>query len=133
MTTQTSSTPATDGLASTIQRYFDLMYDCDVSRFDEVFHPTAQLHGVVAGKLTFWPAQTYREVLASRTPPSRANAPRFEKVLMQDMASDDQALVKVRVLIHDREFVDHLCLLRIDGDWRITAKTFHLDREGATA
>jgi len=55
----TTSTPA--DLESTVRRYFDLMYDCDVQHFDEVF-------------------------------------------------------------------VDHLSLLRTGGSWRITAKTFHLER-----
>ena len=117
-----------DGLLSAVQRYFDLMYDCDVEHFDEVFHPTAQLHGLVDGRLTVWPAANYREVLLNRTAPRAAKAPRQEEVLHVDAASAAQALVKVRVRIHEKVFVDHLSLLLIDGGWRITAKTFHLEQ-----
>jgi len=122
----TTATPA--DLESAVRRYFDLMYDCDVQHFDEVFHPTAQLHGMIGGQLTVWPNSAYREVLANRIPPCAARAPREEEILLVDAVGDDQALVKVRVRIHDKVFVDHLSLLRTGGSWRITAKTFHLER-----
>lgn len=32
-------------LMEAVQKYFDLMYDCDTSRFDDVFPPTVHLHG----------------------------------------------------------------------------------------
>src|ERR1700734_3913241 len=52
---------AIQGLTEAVQRYFDLLYDVDLSRFDQVFCPTAQLHGLRDGKLVMWPAETYRE------------------------------------------------------------------------
>lgn len=114
-----------------IQRYFDLMYDCDVSRFDQVFHPTAQLHGVRDGALTVWPAATYREVLSKRQAPKSVGAPRQDEILMIDFTSPDQALAKVRVRIHQNVFVDYLTFLKIDGEWRITAKAFHVELSDA--
>lgn len=107
------------------------MYTCDVSRFDKVFHPTAHLHGILDGALTAWSAPIYKEILLSRTAPSTVNAPRDDEILLLDLVSDHQAMVKVRVRIHDRVFVDHLCWLLIDGAWRITSKTFHLESAGA--
>jgi hypothetical protein len=38
-----------DGLLRAVREYFDLMYDSDVSRFDRVFRPTAQLHWILDG------------------------------------------------------------------------------------
>jgi hypothetical protein len=35
-------------LHAALERYLELMYDCDVSRFDDVFAPTVQLHGLTA-------------------------------------------------------------------------------------
>jgi Putative lumazine-binding len=66
-----ASAEAIAEFSQAIQRYFNLMYDCDTSKFDQVFHPTAQLHGVRNGALTMWPAATYREVLAKREAPKR--------------------------------------------------------------
>jgi len=118
---------ARDGLTEAVQRYFDLVYDGDVSRFEAVFRPSAQLHGLRNGEMVVWPAPTYRDVLASRPSPKALNAPREEEILLMDFASADQALVKVRVRIGATVFVDYLSYHR-DGDWRITAKSFHVER-----
>src|SRR5262245_42890144 len=101
-------------LLEAVQRYFDLMYDCDVSRFDRVFRQTAQLHGFRDGQMTMWPAQTYKDILASRQSPKALGAPRQEQVLLVDFASHTQALVKVRVRINAIVFVDYLTYHRID-------------------
>ena len=53
-------------LVDAVQRYFDLMYDCDVSKFYNVFTSTAQLHGFRDGKMTRWTASEYEGVLAKR-------------------------------------------------------------------
>lgn len=123
------SHPDISGLTDAVQRYFDLMYDSDVTRFDRVFRASAQLHGFRAGQMTAWPAATFREIIAGRPSPKSQNAPREEEILLMDFASADQALVKVRVRIDAVVFVDHLSYHRIDGDWLITAKAFHVERQ----
>src|SRR5262245_10024262 len=95
-------------LLEAVQRYFDLLYDCDVSRFDSVFRSTAHLHGFRQGKMTMWSAQAYRELLASRQSPKSLGARRQEQVLLVDFASDAQALVKVRVRVNTIVFLDYL-------------------------
>jgi hypothetical protein len=119
---------AIQGLTAAVQRYFDLMYDSDPSRFDRVFRPSAQLHGFREGQMTMWPARTFKEVLASRPSPQSQNAPRQEEILLVDFASVDQALVKARVRINTIVFVDYLTYHCIDGDWLITSKAFHVER-----
>ena len=54
------------GLTDAVQRYFDLMYDSDVTRFDLVFRASAQLHGFRQGQMTMWPAATFKEIIAGR-------------------------------------------------------------------
>ena len=61
-------------LTESVGRYFDLMYDCDVSRFDRVFRNTANLHGFRNGAMTVWPADVYRDLLAKRTSPKSLGA-----------------------------------------------------------
>jgi hypothetical protein len=115
------------GLAEAVQRYFDLMYDCDTSRFDLVFRSTAQLHGFRNGEMTVWPAQTYKCILADRPSPKSLNAPRQDEILLVDIASTTQALVKVRVRINATVFVDYLTYHRIDGEWLVTSKGYHVE------
>ena len=45
-----------------------------------------------------------------------------------DFASATQALVKVRVRINAVVFVDYLTYHRIDGEWLIISKAYHVER-----
>jgi hypothetical protein len=121
--------PDISGLTDAVQRYFDLMYDSDVARFDRVFRSSAQLHGFRDGQMTMWPSATFKEIIAGRPSPKSQDAPRQEEILLVDFASTDQALVKVRVRINALVFVDYLTYHRIEGDWLITSKAFHVERQ----
>ena len=112
-------------LSDALQRYFNLMYDCDVSHFDLVFASTAQLHGFREGQMNCWPAAQYKQVLAGRTSPKTLGAPRDEQILLLDFSSASQALAKVRVQINDMVFVDYLSYHKIEGRWLVTSKAYH--------
>ena len=123
-----SEQPASASLLEAVEHYLTLMYDCDVSRFDQVFAPSAQLHGLRDGELHIIPAAEYRKRLASRISPRSKNAPRLQEVLLVDFASPTQAIVKVRVRIDTQQYLDYLSWHLIGGAWRITAKSFHVER-----
>lgn len=116
------------GLLDALQIYFDLMYDCDLAGFDDVFASSVQLHGFRDGAMICWSAQTYRGILAERRSPKSLGAPRADEILLIDFASPTQAFTKVRVRITTLIFVDYLTWHRIDGRWLITSKGFHLER-----
>jgi hypothetical protein len=115
-------------LLGAVERYFDLMFDNDVSRFEEVFASSAQLHGLRDGNLRLLPAQQYRNALASGPSPKSSGAPRLQEILLVDFASPTQAMVKVRVRIDKIQYLDYLSYHCIDGCWQITAKSFHIER-----
>src|SRR5258708_26571835 len=94
-----TESPALSSLLEAVERYFALMYDNDVSRFDEVFAPTAHLHGLRNTELRILPAHEYRKILESTPSPKSRGAPRIEEVLLIDLASPEQAVAKVRVRI----------------------------------
>jgi hypothetical protein len=114
-------------LIEAVERYFEMMFDYDVGCFDEVFAPTAQLHGLRDGGLRILTANQYRALLAAGPSPQSKNAPRHQAILLIDFASASQALVKVRVRIDATMYVDYLSFHRIDNAWLITAKSFHID------
>jgi hypothetical protein len=114
-------------MSDALERYFDLMYDCDVQNFDRVFASTAQLHGFREGEMNCWGAAHYKEVLAGRTSPKAQGAPRETQVLLLDFTSATQALAKVRVRINDMFFVDYLSYHKIAGTWLVTSKAYHLE------
>jgi hypothetical protein len=119
-------------LLGAIERYFDLMFDCDVSRFDQVFAQDAQLHGLRDGNLRLLPAQDYKSALASGPSPNSKNAPRQQEVLFVDLASATQAVVKVRVRIDTVQYLDYLSYHCLNDTWLITAKSFHVERRYET-
>ena len=119
---------AIETMAQAAQRYFDLMYDNDVSRFDEVFATSAQLHGLIDAAVRVLPAREYKAILAATPSPASKGAPRLEGILFVDVASPTQAMIKVRVRIDAIQYVDYLSYHRIDGTWLITAKSFHVER-----
>lgn len=117
-----------NSLIATVEQYFEVMYDSDVSCFDQVFAPTAQLHGFRDGNLRILPAAEYRNLLASNPSPKSKDAPRQQELLLVDFASPSQALVKVRVRIDTVLFVDYLSFHLIGTSWLVTAKSFHIER-----
>jgi Putative lumazine-binding len=116
-------------LMEALHKYFNLMYDCDTSNFDEVFRPTAHLHGFRDGEMKAWSTEVYKDILNKRQSPKSQNAARKDEILFVDFASPTQALVKVRVRISTLVFVDYLTWHRIDSKWLITSKGFHLQSD----
>ena len=123
------STACVTSLMEAVQAYFDLMYDCDTSRLDDVFYRSSHLHGFRDGKMVSWSMETYREILNRRQSPKSLDSPREDDVLLVDFASTTQALVKVRVRLSAMVFVDHLTWHQIDGKWLITSKGFHVESD----
>jgi hypothetical protein len=120
-------------LLEAVDRYFGLMFDNEVSRFDHVFASSAQLHGLHDGNLRLLSAQDYRSALASAQSSKAKNAPRQQEILLVDFASPTQALVKVRVRIDSVLYLDYLSYHSINGTWLITAKSFHVERRYKSA
>src|SRR5258705_544204 len=115
-------------LLDAVERYFDLMFDGDVSRFGNVFAPSAQLHGLRDGSLRLLSAQEFKNALAAGPSPKSRNAPRQQELLLVDFASPTQALVKVRVRIDTLLYLDYLSYHHVDSAWLITAKSFHIEQ-----
>ena len=123
-----TDTAALRALLVVVEQYFEMMFDSDVARFDRVFAPTAQLHGLRDEALRVLTAADYHDLLLKNPSPKSKGAPRQQEVLLVDFASPSQALVKVRVRIDAVLYVDYLCFHLIDGKWLVTAKSFHIER-----
>ena len=128
-----TKTTGVQTLPQAVQQYFDLMYNADVSNFDRVFRPTAQLHGLRDGKMRMLTALDYRGILTSAPSPKTQGANREEEILLLDFTSPDQALAKVRVRINTIVYVDYLNYHRVDGEWLVSSKSFHVESNSATA
>ena len=75
--------PSPAPLLEAVERYLALMYDCDVSRCDQVFAPTAQLHGLRDGKLNFYWIQVNNNLQAAPNS-SRETMPELEGIRFEE-------------------------------------------------
>ncbi|HZJ61977.1 MAG TPA: nuclear transport factor 2 family protein [Kofleriaceae bacterium] len=79
-------------------------------------------------KLSTITAQAFKDAIGSRPSLASRGARREDQILLVDLASPTQALVKVRAGWNAAMYVDYLTYHRIDGEWLITAKGFHIER-----
>ena len=107
-----------------LQIYFDVIHECDMEKFDRVFHPSSSLFTSVDGVMTLRPFVQYRTEMARRKSPKSINQPRIDEILTLNMLSTDIAFAQVRVQVMEKIFVDNLNLLRIGNDWMIVAKIY---------
>ncbi len=115
-------------ITAAVDGYLDLMYHAEDSRFPEVFHDAALIHGLRDGVLVAWSAPEFRAVMRGRPSPASTAAPRDQAILGVALVAPGLATATVRVRIGQTEFVDHLTLHGIDGRWLVTAKAFHVAR-----
>lgn len=106
------------------QSYFDLLYTCDVTKFDDIFHPDAQLQTVGKDGYAMLTSARYKEVLRDRKSPASLQAERKDELLTVDRSSDTTALLKVRALINGTRYCDYLALLKVAGRWVIVSKIY---------
>jgi hypothetical protein len=112
-------------IQNALQIYFDVMYECDLDKFDRIFHPSSSLFTMKDGAFNLRPFAQYRTEIAQRTAPKSVGQERTDSILLIDLLSPEIALARVRVRIHEKIFVDNLNLLKFDGQWMIVAKIFH--------
>ena len=95
------------------------------SRFlRKVTHPDARIFGFLDGRPLLGPLSTLFDYMD--THPGEPNLDvSFESLIVSETAAS--AHLRIRGW-HGRDFDDHLQLLKIDGGWYITNKTFHQHR-----
>ncbi|VVE88633.1 nuclear transport factor 2 family protein [Pandoraea bronchicola] len=113
-----------DNIQQALQIYFDVMYECDLEKFDLVFHPTSSLFTMKDGEFGLRPFAQYRAEIATRKPPKSVLQPRVDDILQIGVLSPEIAFAQVRVRIFEKIFIDNLNLLKFEGRWMIVAKIF---------
>ncbi|PZR85501.1 MAG: hypothetical protein DI537_30760 [Stutzerimonas stutzeri] len=113
-------------LDEAIQHYFDVLYGCDLEKFDRVFHPACNLYSPGDAEVAVVTLSSYRQIVAGRTPPSRSGYQREEQVDAVISASADVAMVFLSSRVGERRFKDLLSFVRAPDGWKIVAKTYAL-------
>ena len=70
--------------------------------------------------------EDYFPIVAARQSPASRGEPRRDSVDEIQFAGENTAFARVRCSIGERDFVDFLTLVRVDGRWQIIAKVFQI-------
>ncbi len=106
-------------IIAVIETYFDGLYEGDVDKLRQVFHPDTVLkaNGIRLER------DAWLAAVAERAVPQTENEPYKFNILFLDIVND-QALAKVEAPLFDKHFVDYLGLLKENDQWLIVNKTY---------
>lgn len=113
-------------IPSVLADYFDALYHCDIEKLALVFHPQAIYATADETSLLVRTMGEYFPVVAARQSPASRGEARRDHVDEIQLAGENTALARVRCSIGQRDFVDLLTLVRVEGRWWIIAKVFQI-------
>ncbi len=116
-----------NAIRASLQLYFDGLYECNIEKLSQVFHPSAQYTCATDDDLVRLDMPTYFEIVSQRVSPASLNQPRYDKLISLTFAGDKTALAQVQCAIKPKFFTDFLSLILHNGRWQIIAKVFHYD------
>ena len=111
-------------IESTIQDYFDGLYEGDADKLAHVFLPTSALTFEQDGQVQVLPLADWLKAVRERGSPKSKGLARDDAILLIDQSGPTTAFVKVKCQIPPRYFTDYLNLLKIDGRWRVAQKIY---------
>ncbi len=114
-------TDEADDVIAVAGNYFTAMVDADEAELRRVFHPQASVIGHFDGTLEF----TNLDGFIASTVDAKTGDKPFEYRVDGLVSVGDTAVITVGGYCYGTWFTDHLSMIRIDGNWRIVAKTFY--------
>ncbi len=110
-----------------IQTYFDCMYESDPDKTRQAFHPNARITGYLADGFHEMTVEDFAGFVAAQQPsPKEKGEAEVLEVVSLDIAGDT-AVARVRDDYLGMSFLDTLSFLRVDGQWSIYNKLFHVE------
>ena len=113
-------------IGAVLSDYLDGLHFCDLARLEAVFHPRAVYATADEAPPLIRSMEEYFAVIAKRQSPASRGETRRDHVDSIELAGENTAFSRVRCTIGDRDFVDLLTLIRVDGRWRIISKIFQM-------
>tara|TARA_B100001057_G_scaffold379189_1_gene384658 strand:+ start:370 stop:735 length:366 start_codon:yes stop_codon:yes gene_type:complete len=110
-----------------VQLYFDSMYESDPQKVVEVFHPNAKITGFMQEKLFEQSVEDFAKFVAAQQPSAKEKEePKDLEILSIEIAGDT-AVALVRDKYIGLSFLDSLSFLKIENNWVIYNKLFHVE------
>ena len=114
-------------IKETVQTYFDCMYESSAEKTHAAFHPNAKITGYLEDGLHEMSVVEFAGLVSSQQPSAKekGDAARLD-IISIDIAGDT-AVTRVRDDYLGMTFLDTLSLLRVEGQWSIYNKLFHVE------
>ncbi|MQG76899.1 MAG: nuclear transport factor 2 family protein [SAR202 cluster bacterium] len=115
-------------IKETIQTYFDGMYESSAAKTHTAFHPSAKITGYLNdGPLAQMSVDEFAAFVADKQPSAKEKGePTRLEVLSVDVAGDT-AVARMRDDYLGLTFLDTLSFIKVDGQWQIYNKLFHVE------
>ena len=119
-------TDEADAVIATASNYYRAMMDGNETELRRLFHPQAPVIGHWQGEFAF---ASLDEFIAT-TPDARTGDKPFDYRVENLVLAGDTAVISVGNYGWGVWFTDHLSMIKIDGAWRIVAKTYYVHPSG---
>ena len=117
-------------IESTIQLYFDSMYESSKEMVDKAFHPSAKITGIFAGEFHEMSRDEFGDLVGSQEPSPREDGLTLKTEILSVEVAGITAAARVRDEYLGFIFLDTLSLVKVDDKWVIYNKLFHIESEG---
>ena len=116
---------AIEEVREVLQRYIDATYTADIDAFKELFHPSAVMNGFLGGELGMSGPEPFYEVLSANPSMKAGGVPYEGSIENVDVAGDIACgTIRENGFAGTFQFVNFFHLVRIDGRWWLTSKTY---------
>jgi len=116
----------TDAIREALQYYLDGHATGDPEVMAKAFHPSARLQYIRNGEVSIRSLDDYLGGMSGEPAPDEAE--RERRIVMIDY--DGTAAVARIELDYPRAFfADYMQLLKVEGEWKIVNKIFHIERK----
>ena len=110
-----------------IDRYYESLMNSNPAEVRAVFHPNARITGYLPDGLHQMTVGEFADFVAGQNPsPAESGAERMLETLSCEI-SGETAGVRIREAYLGMTFTDTFGMLKIDGEWTIYSKLFHVE------
>ena len=114
-------------IKETVQTYFDCMYESSAEKTHAAFHPNAKITGYLEDGLHEMSVAEFAGLVSSQQPSAKEKGEAASLDIISIDIAGDTAVTRVRDDYLGMTFLDTLSLLRVDGQWSIYNKLFHVE------
>ena len=112
-----------------VQLYVDSMNESNSEKVKQAFHTNAKVAGYLHGDFMEMSVDDFSDFVASQQPSPKEKG---ENVIFEILSTEIEgttAIVKVRDKYLGITFLDTLSFIKIEGEWKLYNKLFHVESE----